>query len=188
MYRQRDWLNHFGHLGLRWGLTSRWIGHPSSTLLQGSESPYIVFALFPDCWSWVDFSCGFPPTDSRIFLLWSAVWPLILFLDSYRDSIPGIHALRDLQHVYRPFLSFISATALLQNTPHFRVLIVRMWAVFLENPNLEDETGKFRFCTYIQSCPSVTKDWHFEEKVEGAGGMKTLVAALIVKHLKCLAD
>jgi hypothetical protein len=63
-----------------------------------------------------------------------------------------------------------------------------MWAVFLENPNLEDETGKFRFCTYIQSCPRVTKDWQFEEKVEGAGGTKTLVAALIVKHLKCLAD
>ncbi|KAJ7835214.1 hypothetical protein B0H13DRAFT_2056221 [Mycena leptocephala] len=68
-YRQRNWLNHFGHLGLRRGLTSRWIGHPSSTLLRGSESPYLVFALFLDCWSWVDFSCGFPPTASHTYII-----------------------------------------------------------------------------------------------------------------------
>jgi hypothetical protein len=39
-YRQCDGSNHFGHLGLRRGLTSRWIGHPPSTLLRASESPY----------------------------------------------------------------------------------------------------------------------------------------------------
>jgi hypothetical protein len=95
MYRQRDWLNHFGHLGLCRGLTSRWIGYPSSMLLRGNESPYLIFAFFLDCWSWVDFSCSFPPTDSctYIILIFVCLW--------ITDHLSFV----SYHHVYNSFLS-----------------------------------------------------------------------------------
>ncbi|KAJ6585704.1 hypothetical protein B0H19DRAFT_1059900 [Mycena capillaripes] len=119
--------------------------------------------------------------------MWRAIWPWIQFLDTHRDTIPGINALRDLPGVYGLVLSVVHllqrhdiTTKLMDTTPGFRVFVIRMWALFLESPDMADETGNFvRFCAYINSSGlGVTEGWHLEEVLEGAGGTKTHIAAL----------
>ncbi|KAJ7766098.1 hypothetical protein B0H16DRAFT_1717326 [Mycena metata] len=117
----------------------------------------------------------------------------------------------NLPKIYRLFLSVIRV--LLQDhpptaravtkTPSFRTFAARMWAVFLAEPTITDDfaqpeeisggrVGNFpMFCAYTTAAPnvlSVTEEAHLQEFIEGAGGTKSLLVALIVKHHECVRD
>ncbi|KAJ7736255.1 hypothetical protein B0H16DRAFT_1764175 [Mycena metata] len=142
--------------------------------------------------------------------LWAAVWPCIHFLDTYRDIFTTIGAMSDLPKIYRVFLSVLvllqdhvpTATSITM-TLGYRALVVRMWAVFLGESRITDDfarpeemsqrrAGNFSmFCAYTsaaRSMFSITEEEHFQELVDGAGGTKGSLAALIVKHHECVKN
>ena len=99
----------FGHLGLRWGLISKWIGHPFSTLSGAARISLFVFAYLPDCcWLQLDFSCGFDPTDTLTYI------GLLLFILDGPGSLPSsLFAYHHVATSQNPFFDSDSSRALL---------------------------------------------------------------------------
>ncbi|KAJ7160466.1 hypothetical protein C8R46DRAFT_1223953 [Mycena filopes] len=122
------------------------------------------------------------------------IWAFIQFADCYHEVLLVLAAIPDLEMLYGvilPLACFLQhhgpAAALIDATHGFRVFLFRMLAVSLESPEIGDKTGSFAvFSIFIQRGPRIVEPWHFEEAVEGAGGTKTLLAALLVKHAQCV--
>ncbi|KAJ7657218.1 hypothetical protein DFH06DRAFT_1297901, partial [Mycena polygramma] len=121
--------------------------------------------------------------------LWSRIWAWIHFLDTYRENL----LLRDeeLSELYDIFLPTAlilrrdsAAAKVIDSTPQFHVFIFRLWRRYLEDPHIVDEKIFIRFCESLRDIPGLfSSDQHFEEALEGSGGTRASLAALIVKHI-----
>ncbi|KAJ7101637.1 hypothetical protein C8R44DRAFT_809103 [Mycena epipterygia] len=126
--------------------------------------------------------------------LWARLWPFIRFIDTYRDSLPDIEVLCDPKSVYELLFATISmleeyeATAqLIPATPGFRILLFRMWTVFLLDPD-PDAQEFVDFCTDMFRWPDISEDRDFDEAIEGAGGSLLSLASIFVRHIDCVVQ
>ncbi|KAJ7167994.1 hypothetical protein C8R46DRAFT_1350867 [Mycena filopes] len=157
--------------------------------LDEDESMHSAIQYVMFCLTGIN-SCGAALPISASAELWPVVWPAIQFLDSYRDVLFGTAATSQLSDLYALFLALICklrrhgpTETSINTTRGFRVLLFRILDVFLTALEIGDDPDKFAaFCYYIVSGPEVTEPWHFMEAVEGGGGTKGALAALLVRH------
>lgn len=120
---------------------------------------------------------------------WDRLWPWIGFFNTYGENLPLLDG--DLEETYALFFSIIlllrrhntTATSI-HSTPGFRIFIFRRWSQLLKQPMRRLP----EFCAYIRDGPALSNDQDFEEAVEGSGGTRTSLAALIVRHIKYILE
>ncbi|KAJ7192563.1 hypothetical protein GGX14DRAFT_479902 [Mycena pura] len=122
--------------------------------------------------------------------IWQRAWPWIEFLGTHRDTLPHLPVLSQVN-----LLSVVNAlardnpdtAALIRETPGFRVFLFRAWALSFDQARLTPILPAFYvLCIYLQDFPlPITDEHHFEEAIEGSGGNITLLARLVVNHIKC---
>ncbi|KAJ6501023.1 hypothetical protein C8R47DRAFT_1211297 [Mycena vitilis] len=124
---------------------------------------------------------------------WSRIWAWIEFSDTYQENL-GLQG-AELSELYDVFLSTIrifsrnSATAVIvDRTPQLHVLVFRLWRRYLEDSHIVDEGMFSRFCQSLRDIPGIFSDQHFEEALEGSGGSRASLAALIVRHITCVVE
>ncbi|KAJ6506206.1 hypothetical protein C8R47DRAFT_111084 [Mycena vitilis] len=122
--------------------------------------------------------------------LWPRVWPWLDFIDSYWDHIPEIKMLENRVLYYNAVLSILlflrrhtATAAAIDATPGVRIIAVRIWALYLQDPEIAGKNKFGRLCGYIQSGLDLLEDRNFGEAIDGAGGSRTALAALALKHI-----
>ncbi|KAJ7183464.1 hypothetical protein C8R46DRAFT_1344292 [Mycena filopes] len=123
--------------------------------------------------------------------LWPRIWPWVEFIDTYRDPLPKIQMLENQVVYYNAVLNIIlllrrheATAAVIDATPGIRVILVRIWALYVQDPEIAGKNKFGNLCGYIHSSLKLHEDPNFAEAIEGAGGSRAELATIVLKHIK----
>ncbi|KAJ7919530.1 hypothetical protein B0H13DRAFT_2429805 [Mycena leptocephala] len=121
--------------------------------------------------------------------LWSTMWPWICVIDSYWDSLPALHEWFPSIQLYTDHISLLArllseegTPSLITATPGVRLVIVRAWAVLLENKDCFCDPGFQLVCPLLEGL-GVFHPKHLAEVLDGVGTVHEL-ARLVVLHVR----
>ncbi|KAJ7448087.1 hypothetical protein FB451DRAFT_1375412 [Mycena latifolia] len=126
--------------------------------------------------------------------LWWQLWPWAKFRRHLSRFSVGRRSPQGSLPLSELFVAIICnlkrhdvTTKMIAATQGFCGLVFRMWALFLQDSDLEDNDALVQFCTQIVA-DVVFRDIRDFEVDEGAGGTTTSLASLVVKHIDCIAE
>ncbi|KAJ7771308.1 hypothetical protein DFH07DRAFT_768277 [Mycena maculata] len=129
--------------------------------------------------------------------LWPRLYPWILFVHSYFDVIPSRFLAIAENQAYSVYSTIIlpighhpTTSAVVQPAPGLRLILASWWATILDNNGIITHKGvviqpdgwneMYSLLVFISG--NVQNARHFEEILDGVGGMQNLVS-LLLKHL-----
>ncbi|KAJ7267804.1 hypothetical protein C8J57DRAFT_1469258 [Mycena rebaudengoi] len=119
--------------------------------------------------------------------LWSRIWPWIQFGDTYRDNLPYLKVVAEMDGYHRIFFTAMvllhriarrDSSDCVFETPGLPQFVVSMWDSALREPSFLPETSFSELCLHI----GAHLERHFDDAIDGASG-RTGLALLVVKQI-----
>ncbi|KAJ7477397.1 hypothetical protein FB451DRAFT_1454099 [Mycena latifolia] len=122
--------------------------------------------------------------------LWPRCWEWIRFIDTHREYLHWVPPAVAASTPILPVSTIMAMSLhhlverLIRTTPGVRVVLVSGWDVLLAADNLlGNKDTFFRLCDFLSSGLDLTGSGNLDEALEGAGGSRTHLASLVVKHI-----